>query len=435
MNLSQYLQILWRRKQIIIATALVATITATVGKLSKPPIYTTSATIHIPTITGGSQDYRTYDLNYSDRIMNTYVSIATSSPVLGELRDRLGIAQSEMPSVTAKALQGTELLQLTVQSTNPQLAQDAANTLADVMVSQRTVRNRLSVVQPAGYPSSPGFKDTILAVMLAVMAGTVGGAGLAFLYDGIDARVHTEEEIATLAELPVLASIPVDKEEHRSGYLVDAYPYSELFIRLCTNIFARKAKTGETMSFLVTSANPQEGKSTIVTNLAITIARTGQHVVLIDTDMRRPSLHDFFGHSHRVGLSTLLSGQAELKDVLQHTSIPNLDLIASGTLPDNPNVLLGSELMRNLLTTLKSQADVILIDTPAYLAVADVTSLVTVVDSVILIARRGEVRRKDLSIIRRELATAHSDLIGVVINRAEYDVPRPYRKYYQPSVD
>ncbi|MBN1312972.1 MAG: polysaccharide biosynthesis tyrosine autokinase [Anaerolineae bacterium] len=435
MNLSQYLQILWRRRKIIIATALAATITVIIGRLMKPQTYTASATIRIPTLISGSEDYFDYELSYSDRIMNTYVAIATSSPVLVELQDRLAIPKSEMPSVSAKAINDTELLELTVQSTNPELAQNAANTLADIMVSQRGLRNRLYIVQPAGLPRAPGLIDTAMVVVIGVVVGLFGGAGLAFLYDGIDTRVQTEDEIAALTELPILATLPVAHDEtwSSSGYLADTYPHRESFIRLGTNILMRKEEFDGAMCLLVTSANPQEGKSTISANLAITIAQAGQRVVLIDADMRRPALHNFFGYSSDNGLSTLLTGQTGLDDVLQSTSVANLDLITSGQTPHNPNLLLGSEAMSELLATLKSQVDIVMIDTPAYLAVADATSLAMLVDGVILVASRGDVRRKDVLEVREQLAAARSNLLGVVINRAEYDVPRPYRKYYQPS--
>ena len=102
MNLSQYLQILWRRRQIVIAATLAATITVVVGKVLRPQLYTASATIGIPTVVSGSQDYFDYELGYSDRIMNTYVTIATSSPVLDELQDRLNISKSEFQQLRPK---------------------------------------------------------------------------------------------------------------------------------------------------------------------------------------------------------------------------------------------------------------------------------------------------------------------------------------------
>jgi len=410
-------------------------ITVIVGRIMRPQPYTASATIRIPTLVSGSEDYFDYELSYSDRIMNTYVSIATSSPVLGELQDRLDIAKSQMPSVSAKAINDTELLELTVQSTDPELAQNAANVLADIMVSQRGLRNRLYIVQPAGLPRPPGLIDTAMVVVIGVVVGLFGGAGLAFLYDGIDTRVQTEDEIAALVELPILATLPVAHDDNLSGsgYLADAYPHRESFIRLSTNILMRKEEFDGAVCLLVTSADPQEGKSTVSANLAITIAQAGQRVVLIDADMRRPALHDFFGYSSDSGLSTLLTGQADLGDVLQATSTANLDLIPSGQTPSNPNMLLGSEAMSELLAALKSQVDVVVIDTPAYLAVADATSLAMLVDGVILVASRGDVRRQDILEMRRQLEAIRSNLIGVVINRAEYDVPRPYRKYYQPS--
>lgn len=433
MNLSHYLQILWRRRLIVIVTALAATITVAVGIAARPQEYTSSATIRIPTATSGSRDYVEYELSYSDRIINTYVKLATSGSVLDELQNRLDIPESQLPAITAKAITDTELLELTVQSPDPKLAQNAANVLADILMNQRTPGSRLSIVQLAEFPEPPGLIEKVLWVILGLVVGGLGGAGLAFLYDGIDMHVHTGDEIASLAELPVLAALPVARRGTKPETLADVYPHRESFVRLGANILANRARIGGAMSIVVTSANPQEGKSTIVANLALTIARTGQHVILIDADMRRPTLHAFFGHSRAPGLSELLTRQCKLKDALQPTSTPNLDLIAGGQTPADPDVLLGSDTMRELIETLKSKLDMILIDTPAYLAVADAVALTMLVDGVILVVSRGDVRRKDILEIRRELTATNANLLGVVINRAEYDVPRPYRNYYQPS--
>lgn len=432
MYVLDYLQILWRRKLVIITTALFALATVVAGKVMIPPTYTTTATLRVLTATSGSSDYFDYELGYSDRIMNTYVEIATSSPILTTVLEELGI--DTLPKITVEALPDTELLQITVRDTDSTLARNVANTLAEVLVNHRPVGgNRVYVVQPATPPEPPDVIDSLMHIALGLVVGLMGGGGLAFVFESLDTRLHTAGQIASTTNLPVLGEIPVAGRRKRKVLLATLYPYCEAFNRLGTGILAHTTPEAGPRTFLVTSAHPLEGKSTVVANLAASLAWTDKRVVVIDADLRRPTLHTHLALPNANGLSSLLRGETALSEAIRFAQSAGVHVITSGPTPPNPIALLGSGKMRVLLEELARQFDVVLLDSPAFLVVADTAALAPVVDSVIIVARRGSTQRKAVLDTRQQLAALNPLVLGVVINRAKPDAVHRYRRYYRPA--
>ena len=199
---------------------------------------------------------------------------------------------------------------------------------------------------------------------------------------------------------------------------------AEAYRTLRTNIlFASPDKPLHTL--LATSTSPDDGKSTTLANLAITLAETGAHTILVDCDLRRPSQHTLFGLPNEVGLTSLMLGGAgaALPNPLpvQATSIANLGVLTSGPLPPNPAELLASRRMAEVLEQLAGKADYILFDSPPVLAVTDAAILAPRVDGVLLIVRAGKTKR-DLAVkARRILAQVNAPIVGVVLNDATLD--------------
>ncbi len=143
---------------------------------------------------------------------------------------------------------------------------------------------------------------------------------------------------------------------------------------------------------LITSSEPGEGKSTITTNLAIAIAQAGKNVIVVDCDLHVPMQHKIIGLSNEVGLSTVLTQQTKLEKAIQATTYPGFSVLTSGPLPVNPTKLLSSSHMKSLVQWLSQQYDIVLLDTPAFLAVADTSTLITLADGVLFVARRNYIR-------------------------------------------
>lgn len=206
-------------------------------------------------------------------------------------------------------------------------------------------------------------------------------------------------------------------------------PISEAYRSLRTNIDFSSIDDSIHV-IMVTSATPGEGKSTTIANLAVVYAQSDRNVVLIDADMRRPTAHHTFSVSNRRGLSTVLSRQCEIEDVLQATDIPNLSVIASGPIPPNPSEMLASKRMSTFLEQLRGQYDVILIDTPPTLAVTDAQIVSTKCDGTLLVLESGKVKRDMVIKAKQQLAQVNSRILGAVLNNVKQKNGDGYYYYH-----
>lgn len=177
------------------------------------------------------------------------------------------------------------------------------------------------------------------------------------------------------------------------------------------------SKDQELKTVMVTSSQPGEGKTTTISNLAVTYAQEGKKVLLIDADLRKPSLHRVFSQINHQGLSSLLIGHSSIQESVQKTSIDNLWLLPSGPVPANPSELIDSSGMRELLHQIKDQYDVILVDTPSVLSVSDSVIVSALCDGVIMVAAAGKVKKDHLKKAKEQLDHVNARMLGIVLNR------------------
>ncbi|MBT2736753.1 CpsD/CapB family tyrosine-protein kinase [Bacillus sp. ISL-7] len=183
-----------------------------------------------------------------------------------------------------------------------------------------------------------------------------------------------------------------------------------------TNInFLMSEKT--TQTFLVTSPEEGDGKSTILANLAVSMAQQKKKVLLIDTNLRTPALHEFFHTVNSTGLSDLLTGRMTFSEVVYHTEIWRLDLLACGSIPKNPVELLGSKMMKDLLVKLKESYDVIILDSSALLKLPDTKLLANLCDGVLLVVKNGKTKLQSATEAKKVIEFAKARLIGVILNQ------------------
>ncbi|MDQ8738342.1 CpsD/CapB family tyrosine-protein kinase [Paenibacillus sp. LHD-38] len=206
-------------------------------------------------------------------------------------------------------------------------------------------------------------------------------------------------------------------------------PISESYRALRTNI--EFSSIDEKLQVLmVSSAGPGEGKSTTITNLAVTFAQSEKKVVLIDADLRKPTAHHTFSISNRWGLSSVISQQSSLEEVIQVTDIPNLDIITSGAIPPNPAEMMGSKRMTAIIDQLRGMYDIILIDTPPLLAVTDAQIVATKSDGVILVVDQGKVKRDIAGKAVKNLESVNARILGVVLNNVKRKANEEAYYYY-----
>lgn len=296
----------------------------------------------------------------------------------------------------------------------------------------------VELVNEAALPPSPEQPKPIRNGLVALLAGLMVGLGLACLLEYLDDAVHTRDDLArTVASIPVLGVIPAVTDRRSTGggrELVAGSdpdsPAAEAYRTLRTAVqmlgVERPLRTLE-----ITSPALGEGKTTTVANLAVVMARSGQRVVVVDCDLRRPALHEHFGLSNRCGVTSVLAGEVELADTLQPVdTYPNLTLLASGPNPPNPSELLGSTATSSLLFELQSNFDVVLVDAPPVLPVTDATLLAAWVDATVLVASADRTSRRQLSDSVDVLRRADAPLAGTVLNGA---APEPgYAYTYGP---
>ena len=196
-------------------------------------------------------------------------------------------------------------------------------------------------------------------------------------------------------------------------------PISEAYRTLRTNLdFSSLDKP--ICSMVVTSAAPEEGKSTTLANLAVTMAQSGKRVILVDCDLRRPSLHHIFNARSTVGFTDMMRDDALMaKPPLQETNVANLRLLTSGTIPPNPSELLASRRMGDLIAALQQQADILLFDAPPIVAVTDAAVLASKVDAVLLVISAGKTKRDHARKAKALLEKVNARLIGTVLNNVK----------------
>ena len=277
----------------------------------------------------------------------------------------------------------------------------------------------LAVAQAPSTPISPNISQNVL---LAGIAGLVLAAAAIFILEYLDDTIKEPEDatrtlgLSTLGVILRIAGIqkPMDQlialKHPRS-------PISEAYRMLRTNLRFSGIDNSSSV-VLVTSSNPGEGKTTTAANLGIIFAQAGGRVILVDTDLRRPSLHRLFGLSNGVGLSSLFLGDAPtLESIIQPTPVENLQLITSGPLPPNPSEILDSMLMKKVLAELRSQYDMVILDSPPAMAVADASILGSQVSGTVLVVDSGRTRTDVARRTGEMLRQTGTKMLGVVLNK------------------
>ncbi len=278
--------------------------------------------------------------------------------------------------------------------------------------------------RPSWVPVHPRMK---VNVALAGVLGLLLGLAIAFLLEFMDRTVKSAADVEQIMRAPVLGLIPIVAEvangatpelvKERDLYLAK-HPTSrvaECCRSIRTNILFSSADR-ELKALTITSPNPREGKTTCVIYLGTTMATAGQRVLLIDTDMRRPRLHQSMGVSRDRGLSNLILGDSSYEDAIKTTDVPNLYVLPCGPTPPNPAELLLTQRFQQIMADLSERFDRIILDSPPLQAVADAAVLGRLSDGVILVAKSGKTNRDELSRSARQLRDVQAQLVGVVIN-------------------
>jgi succinoglycan biosynthesis transport protein ExoP len=333
--------------------------------------------------------------------------------------------------------------------TNRQLYEGLLEKLKEAGISEGLKSNNFQIVNSARVPTYPVEPNVPRNLGFAFVLGLTSGVGLAFLLEGLDNTVRTTEQAQAISGLPPLGMIPLGSKTTRDGAsskrLILAS--SNEAVELITHVRPqsqmaesyRALRTSLLLSHLgappkvimVTSALPQEGKSTTSINCAVVLAQKGVRVLLIDCDLRRPSIHKTLGMGPRSGLSNVLTGSVTLKQAITVApTLPNLDVLPAGTPPPNPAELLASTNMRDVLAELRDKYDHIVLDTPPTLSVTDAVVLSPRADAIVLVIRSGSTTKQALRRSRDILMQVNARVSGVLLNAVDLSSP-DYYYYYE----
>lgn len=311
----------------------------------------------------------------------------------------------------------------------------------EAAITEQSEFGYIDIIDPAYVPVDPVSPRKRLYMAAGLVLGFAIGFGIVAVKRYVDIRLHVPEDLRNRGYTLLTAVALMDHEIRklggktrieRNGIMVDAHLISfvnplcsiaESYRRLRTNILYAQYEN-PLRSILVTSANPSEGKSTTVSNLAITFAQTGKKTILIDTDMRKPNLHNEFGADREPGLTEVLYEGVPLEEALRNTRLENLDLLVCGAIPPNPSETLGSSRMKDLVQNLRERYDVVLFDSPPVLAVTDPAVLATLSDGVVIVASAGNTRVEALERAVEVLKGVGARLLGIVLNN--FDLRRAY---------
>ncbi len=289
-----------------------------------------------------------------------------------------------------------------------------------------TPRLYTKIYQQATLPMAPSRPNVALNLILGAVVGLVAGILVALAYDYFDTSVKTLEDAERHLGLPVLGVIPQD-----AGLLMlqgSNGPDAEAYRILRTNIELKRSLFKAT-TFTVVSSSAGEGKTTTLLNLAYVFAQAGYSTLMIDADLRRPMLARYSEVSGEVGLLNYLTGEAQIKDVVFRTEVPNLYLIPSGPLPSDPSGVLGSYRMETLLSEASKRFDIIFIDSPPILGISDSSLLVSKADATLLVLQPRRMQLKALQRAKELIQNAGGNPMGLVMNNVDISGDTQYQYY------
>ena len=284
----------------------------------------------------------------------------------------------------------------------------------------------VEIVDPARPGVSPVRPNKPVNIILGIVIGLVVGIGLAFFIEYLDTSVKTIDDVERTLQAPVLGVIP-----QNVGYLVDEgseSPHAEAYRVLRTNLlFSRKDDKLNTAA--VVSAGAGEGKSTTVLNLATVFAQSGQRVLVVDSDLRRPTLHKILRVTNTLGLTNYLLKQNSLEEVIQTTSLPSLDFMASGKLPSSSLGILSSSQMKDLIGELKQRYDFVLFDSPPIMGVSDASILASEVDLTLQVIQYRRYPQPMNIRAKQLIEKVGGNLVGIVLNNINMSQDESYYYY------
>ncbi|HZK05672.1 MAG TPA: polysaccharide biosynthesis tyrosine autokinase [Actinomycetaceae bacterium] len=441
MDLNEYLYVLRRFWKSILVGSLLGLAAGAVLSLVMTPTYTASTSLFFAVRSADSISEMAQGSSYAEQQVESFARVATAPIVLQPVIDSLELDDS--PAGLAHRVQttvpeGTSILDISVSDTDSQRAADTVAGIAEsLIVAAGNISARDSadlpvveatVISPPVVPTSWTTPNVMRNLTLGFMLGLLLGMGQALLRHVLDRKIRTAEDVARVTEAAVVGTIALDSDARAHPLAVGDNVRSaraEDYRRLRTAL-RFLGVGGRARVFAISSAIAGEGKSTTTLNLAFALAATNLSVLVIEADLRRPSISDRLDLENAAGLTSVLIGRAYPNEVVQPIH-EGLHVLTSGGLPPNPSELLGSDAMREVIELAAEKYDYVLLDTAPLLSVADTAALASMVDGILIVAASGQVEAQQLQTAIEVVHGASGHVAGIVLNKATTEA------YYRDS--
>ena len=447
MDLVFYARLIRKRWSLILLGVLVATAAASYSTLQATPLYETTIKLYITGQAAADVEGALQSGFLSEQRVRSYANLLDSTPVRTRVLKTIG---SNSPGgVAVRPIAETALITVRITHPDPRQAQRLANGYGQVIPQiideiERPVRGgpsliKATVVEPAELPRRPGSPKKGRNLALGALLGLVIGGSAALLAEALDTSVKSAADLREATDMTVLGALAYDPGVPRQPLTVHSQPRSrksEAFRQLRTNIQFAEIDNAR-KSLVVTSATLDEGKSFVSCNLAIAMAQAGERVILVEADLRRPSVREYMGFEGTVGLTDVLINRSKLADVLQDWGGGLLRVLPGGRIPPNPSELLGSMSMHDVVDQLERMADVVVLDSPPLLPVTDAAVLSVHAGGVLMVVRAGRTSREQVRRAVESLHAVNARVVGGVLNMTPTKGPDAYTYtydgYYHPE--
>lgn len=392
------------------------------------PVYRSSVTLYVTSATADSGQNAYQGSLASEQRVLSYSKLVDSDAVLQRAVDsgRLGMTVPELRAATSSAgVPDTSLLTVFVEAPSPEGAAVAANAVAGALVRyvdeierpdpSRPALAKATVVTPAGPEREPVSPIVWRNILIGLLLGMLIGICVFAIRFRLDTVVRTATDLARVAQAPLLSEIPIDAADGLVTRADGGGVFAESFRRLRTGLNFVDVDN-PIRCVQIASANPGEGKTTLSLNFAAVLADAGASVVLLEADLRRPSIAKRTGMSGTIGLTSVLKGELSLDDAVQRWPGGGFDVVLSGPLPPNPSELLGSARAGEVLRALRHRYDYVVVDCPPLLPVTDALVMAGWTDGMVLAVRSGVSKGPDVVTAEESVMAVNGRVVGTVLN-------------------
>lgn len=434
--LKDYFLIIKKKKWFVISLIIIFSIVASlITYFNMEPVYKTYTSLIIEE-TKGYYDSDNNQKYLDQKFMNTYSEIVKSKLVMNDVKKNLELdfsLKDLSENIEVSIMPDTDIIKIEVIGKNPKTIANIANETAKVSIQHMRGMNDIKgikVIDEAQIPqlqTNSVSKSNIINIFIAGLLGALVSISIVFLLEHLDGAIKNPKHVEKHLEIPVIGIIQKTKKSLVMYEEPDSFT-AENYRTLITNIMSIQSNKG-IKSILITSSIPNEDRSLVVSNIAIGMSRTERKVLLIDGDLRKPSIHTYFDMDNNLGLSNILKGNKNCNEVIKKTE-KNFHILTSGQTISNPAELLASNNMKDLLEKASKKYDTIIINSPSLGGVTDATTLSAITDGTILVCSVGETDIDEIKIGKKLLEKVNTNILGMVLNKVIIEKDNYYKYYY-----